>query len=329
MFTRGEFTIDNVTYGAVVHHTKSAIEAILITSGTVVSAYKTDSSGSYSYNNVRAKELVTSLNVGIRGCTSKNSTPMPFELGAMNQHEFIKSKVEYIVQLHRGELVGAFIQSADKRIELEYIKEFNIPANIPYVKLTEFKKDLDIAEDDLDAVQVRSVQEIALEKEDITWLQNKKYYIVNDDTTAEKLFQFLENYRGVIAYDTETTGLRINCFGKINSEYQKTLTKYNEEHPKEQIRADKLVGIIFCVENDTSYYFPCFNRKFKNLYQELDSPIRIQTVNNIKARYTIGDFKDKQSDMADYVRNTPAEEFDLGVILMERVRNILEHGHIV
>ena len=329
MFTRGEFTINNVTYGAIVNHTKASTEAILVTSGTVISAYKTDNTGSYSYNNVRAKELVKTLQSGLKGCTSKNSTPMPFELGAMNQHEFIKSKVEYIMQLHRGEIVGAFIQSDTLRIEMQYIKEATLPDNIPYIKLTEVKKDLDIADDELDAVQVRSVQEIALEKDDITWLQNKKYYIVNDDETAEKLFTFLDSYKGVIAYDTETTGLRINCFGKINSEYQKTLIKYNEEHPKEQIRADKLVGIIFCVENDTSYYFPCFNRKFKNLYQDLDSPVRIKTINNIKTKYTVGEFRDKQSDMASYVRNTPAEEFDLGVILMERVRNILENGHIV
>lgn len=329
MFTRGEFTIDNVTYGAIVNHTKTYTEAILINSGTVVSAYKIDSSGSYSYNNVRAKELVQTLQKGLKGCTSKNSTPMPFELGAMNQHEFIKTKIEYIMQLHRGELVGAYIQADDRRIELDYIKEFSMPNNIPYIKLTEIKKDLDVAEDDLDAVPVRSVQEIALEKDDITWLQNKKYYIVNDDETAEKLFTFLENYKGPIAYDTETTGLRINCFGKINSEYQKTLIKYNEENPKEQIRADKLVGIIFCVEKDVSYYFPCFNRKFKNLYEDLDSPVRTKTINNIKARYTIGELKDKQGDMADYVKNTPSEQFDLGVILMERVRDILEKGHIV
>ena len=71
MFTRGEFTIDNVTYGAIVRHTKTEIEAILVNSGTIVSAYKTDNTGSYSYSNVRAKELATTLRVGIRGCTSK------------------------------------------------------------------------------------------------------------------------------------------------------------------------------------------------------------------------------------------------------------------
>lgn len=329
MFTRGEFTVDNVTYGAIMSHTKARTEAILITSGTVVSAYLVDDTGSYSYNNVRAKELVKLVQSGVKACTSKNCVPMPFELGAMNQHEFIKSKVEYTIQLYRGEVVGAFIQSSDKRLEMEYIADVSMPTNIPYVKLTEVKKNVDIADNDLDAIQTRSVQEIALEKEDITWLQNKKYFIVNDDETAEQLFAFFDQYNGPIAYDTETTGLKINCFGQINSKYQHDLEKYNEEHSDNPIRADKLVGIIFCVEEDTSYYFPCFNRKFKNLYQDLDSPVRKRIIQNTKSRYTIGDLRDKDNSVADYWRTTPDDEITPDCILMERVRNILETKHIV
>lgn len=329
MFTRGEFTVDNVTYGAIMSHTKARTEAILITSGTVVSAYLVDDTGSYSYNNVRAKELVKLVQSGVKACTSKNCVPMPFELGAMNQHEFIKSKVEYTIQLYRGEVVGAFIQSSDKRLEMEYISDVSMPTNIPYVKLTEVKKNVDIADNDLDAIQTRSVQEIALEKEDITWLQNKKYFIVNDDETAEQLFAFFDQYNGPIAYDTETTGLKINCFGQINSKYQHDLEKYNAEHSDNPIRADKLVGIIFCVEEDTSYYFPCFNRKFKNLYQDLDSPVRKRIIQNTKSRYTIGDLRDKDNSVADYWRTTPDDEITPDCILMERVRNILETKHIV
>ena len=329
MLTRGEFTTDNVTYGVLLKHTKQYIEALLITSGTVVSAYKIDNTGSYSYNNVRAKEFVQLIQNGTKGCTSKNAVPMPFALGAMTQHEFTKAKVEYIMHIYRGEVVGAYIQSDTKRVEMEYIAEAQFPNNIPYVKLTEIKKDLDVADDELDAIQTRSVEEIALEKEDITWLQNKQYYIVNDDETAEKLFDFLDNYNGVIAYDTETTGLKINCFGKIGSKYRDDLIKYNEEHPDDKIRADKLVGIIFCVQNDISYYFPCFNRKFKNLYQDLDSPYRIKNIKNIKARYTMTINEYLDEDMRRYVLNTPAEEFDTGVILMERCRHILETKHLV
>lgn len=329
MFTRGEFTTNGVTYGAFVNHTKLGIEAILITSGTLVSAYKSDATGSYSFNNVRAKELAKLIQSGIKGCTAKNCTPMPFELGAMNQHEFIKTKVEYILQLHRGEVAGAYIQSELNKVELSYTETNLIPQGIEYIRLTEVKKDIDVTETELDAIRTRSVQEIALEKDDITWLQSKKYYIVNDDETAEKLFSFLDSYNGTIAYDTETTGLKINCFGQINSEYQKSLIKYNNENPNEKIRADKLVGIIFCIEKDVSYYFPCFNRKFKNLYEDLDSSVRNQIINNTKARYTVGDFSAENHCLAEYWRMTKPEDITPDCILMERVRNILEKKDLV
>lgn len=330
MFTRGEFTTGDVTYGVLMNYTKSHMEVLLVNCGTVVSAYKTDGTGSYSYNNSRAEELGLLIKRGVKSCTSKNNTPMPFELGAMNSHEFTKVKVEYSIQLYMGEVVGASIRSDKQRVELEYIKEAKFPENIPYIKLTEIKKDFtNVTDTEEEAVQVRSVQEIALEKEDVSWLKNKKYYIVNDDATAEQLFRFLDNYNGVIAYDTETTGLHINMFGEIGSDKKKELERYNEANPENKIRADRLVGIIFCVENDVSYYFPCFNRKFDNLYQNLDSPVRKATVNNIKARYTVGDLRDDDSFMANYIRTTPDSEWGSDVILMERCRDILHTKHLV
>ena len=337
MFTRGEYQDTSGTYGVIVNREKTNIEVLMIESGSVISAFKHDDTGDYSFANVRAHDAERLISNGIRGCTSKNGNAIPFDLGTSIMHEFIRTKIEYIVELYNGELVGAEIKDEQKSkyLRLEYMKDqsFKIPA-IPYVKLTAEKKKKKSADiDDMtveDSVTVRSVSEIALEKEDVSWLKGKKYYIVNDDAQAEKLFKQLESYNGPIAYDTETTGLKINCFGKINSVYQRNLEKYNAEHPDDTIRADRMVGIIFCVEEDVSYYFPAFNRKFKNLYQDVDSPERIAAINNIKARYTVGDLAvQHDDDMYNYVTKTPAEEFRNDVVLMERVRNILEKGHIV
>lgn len=337
MFTRGEYQDTSGTYGVIVNREKTNIEVLLIESGSVISAFKHDDTGDYSFANVRAHDAERLISNGIRGCTSKNGNAIPFDLGTSIMHEFIRTKIEYIVELYNGELVGAEIKDEQKSkyLRLEYMKDqsFKIPA-IPYVKLTAEKKKKKSADiDDMtveDSVTVRSVSEIALEKEDVSWLKGKKYYIVNDDAQAEKLFKQLESYNGPIAYDTETTGLKINCFGKINSVYQRNLEKYNAEHPDDTIRADRMVGIIFCVEEDVSYYFPAFNRKFKNLYQDVNSPERIAAINNIKSRYTVGDLAvQHDDDMYNYVTKTPAEEFRNDVVLMERVRNILEKGHIV
>ncbi len=333
MFLRGEYTSDNATYGVLMEHTKTKIEILLVLSGTVVSAYKMDVTGSYSYNNNKAKELASAIQAGLKGCTKKRFRgTIPGATDVLHQYEFTKAKTEYIVQLrisdHIKELGGISFQSDNKRASIVYANNVVFPENIPYVKLTEVKTFTDDDSSDLDDIQTRSVQEIALEKEDVSWLLKKKYYIIKDDEQAEQLFSQLEQYRGLVAYDTETTGLKMNCYSKIGSKYMADLDKYNTEHPDDQMRADRLVGIIFCVEPDVSYYFPCFNRKFKNLYQDKDSPWRKKLINNIRARYTIGDRYNPHSDMYKYITTTPDDELRLDVLLMERVRNILEKKDI-
>ena len=327
MFTRGEYCDGSSTYGVICAHSKQDAEVLLVTSGTIASAYKTDGTNEYSYINPKAKEMYKVLKNGIAGCKAKNGEPMQFSLGSSMRHSYTKAKVDYSIELFDGEIVGASISWGDGcSIFLEYTDDKNlIPNGIPYVALTVSRITTDQV---LDEVPVRSVEEIALEKEDVSWLKYKKYYVVNDDDTAEKIFSSLDNWTGPISYDTETTGLKINCFGKINSEYSRKLAEYNAANPDHQLRADRLVGIIFCVEENVSYYFPCFNRKFKNLYTS-DTEARRKAISIIKDRYSKPHSNPMQDDMDDYFRKTPEDQWSPDVILMERVRGILEKGHIV
>ena len=327
MFTRGEYCDSSNTYGVICAHSKQDAEVLLVTSGTIASAYKTDGTNEYSYINPKAKEMYKVLKNGIAGCKAKNGEPMQFSLGSSMRHSYTKAKVDYSIELFDGEIVGASISWGDGcSIFLEYTDDKNlIPNGIPYVTLTVNRITTDQV---LDEVPVRSVEEIALEKEDVSWLKYKKYYVVNDDDTAEKIFSSLDNWTGPISYDTETTGLKINCFGKINSEYSRKLAEYNAANPDHQLRADRLVGIIFCVEENVSYYFPCFNRKFKNLYTS-DTEARRKAISIIKDRYSKPHSNPMQDDMEDYFRKTPEDQWSPDVILMERVRGILEKRHIV
>lgn len=328
MYTRGEYRDTENTYGVLISNTKHSTEVVLVSSGQVYSAYKVEGTEEYSFLNKKAKELWGVVSNGLKSCTAKNGVAVPFVKGTSVRHEFSKAKIEYCIERYNGELCTAEIRGEKVYVALQYIEDCLMPKDIPYIKLTKASSDF-VLDKNGDNVRIRTVEEIALEKEDVTWIKGKKYYIVNDDEQAEKIFQFLDNYKGVIAYDTETSGIKINCFGKINSSYQKDLIKWNEEHPDDIIRADYLVGIIFCVENDVSYYFPCKNRKFKNLYDDNNSEIRKKIIKNIKSRYTLGNLTYNRDDMYDYVMNTPDEEFSTDVILMERVRDILEKGHIV
>lgn len=332
MLTKGEYRNSEGNYGVICYNTKEESELILVLKGNVWSSYKACEQGEFSYGNKKAKELWTFIKKAMKGCTAKNGTAAPFQLGTVSRHRFTKTNTDYIIDKFNGELAGAEIVGQDELyIQLEYYADEHIrPLNIPYIKLTvaqEFANSLSDSEEE--NIPVRTLEEISLEK-DITWLKNKKYYVVNDDATAEKIFTMLDNWKDAIAYDTETTGLRINMFGKINSKWKKQLEEYNKGKPvDEQIRADRLVGIIFCVEPDTSYYFPCFNRKFKNLYEDRNSLVRKQTIQNIKARYTVGELRNAQTDMSRYFRDTPEEEIEPDCILMERCRNILETKDLV
>lgn len=299
----------------------------------IVSAYKIikETKNEYCYKSKYAKDIHTIITDGLKGCTSKNGYPVPFTLGTSIRHEFKRKRLQYTLDKFNNSLCGILVISDNNntKLELQYTEE-SMPLlnNIDFVELRA-KKDIQFSDTDEIDIPVRSLSEISLEK-DTSWLDSKKYYIVNDDELAEKLFKQLENYNGAIAYDTETTGLKINMFGKINSKWSKQLKEYNSfKDPSEKIRADRLVGIIFCVKEGVSYYFPCFNRKFKNLYEDKDSTLRNSLIANIKSDYTIGKFRGLNTDMANYWRNTPAEDIRSDCLLMERCRHILTTKHLV
>lgn len=328
MITRGTYrTSDNSTKNTlVVKHEKGYLEVFLgDIKGNLLSAYKKTSNFEGSYINNKAKDLAKIINMGINGCTSKNGSPVPFDLGASSKHSFKKSNINFDVERFSDELCNAFITSETFAIELEYCRERVEFPEIPYIKITT-SNSVRVATDGEEDIPVRTLEEISLDK-DITWLRNKKYYIVNDEETAEKIFSALDNYNSVISFDTETTGLRINMFGQIGSPKKKEIEKYNEElkaKEEDPLRVDRLVGFIYCVERDVSYYFPCFNRKFKNLYNDVSNPVTKKVVDRILADYTVGKYRNRTDYMAEFIRNTPPSEWGSDVILMERNRNILE-----
>ena len=331
MITTGEYKTPEESFGMIMDHTEKNIELVLVKNNMVYSAFKKVGADEYSYGNKKAKEVYKVINNGLKGCKSKNSSAVPFVKGTASMHVFKRTKTEFNIQKHRGEIVAAEISNNDFYIFLNYSENNFIPKDIPYIKLAKSKIEFREADLEEDAITVRTLEEIALEK-DTTWLANKKYYVVNDEATAEKIFSILDNYKGPISYDTETSGLRINMFGKIGSQKKKELEEYNAKQRLEggeEIRVDYLVGIIFCIEKDVSYYFPCANRKFKNLYSNVEDEVTKRTINNIRAKYTIGEYRDRQDDMANYIRNTPDDKLGADVILMERCRNILTNGSIL
>lgn len=342
IFTKGTCTFDSKEYNLfAISNSKSQIEIFLTDLyAHIESSYKFDGTDEYSFNNNQAREVWKFIKNGISKCTTKNVSLVPIKgIGTVKRYAVTKGKSAWSIDKYDGQFCGieaSGVTNDGKQIEvyLEKCDSFDVQ-NIPYIKLTNLinttiKNSLQTGFEGIDSfeetIPVRSLAEIGLEK-DITWLNNKKYYIVNDEAQAEYIFNYLENYNGVISYDTETTGLCMNMFGEVGSERKKFIDAENERlklEGKPVYKVDKLVGIIFCVERDVSYYFPCGNKKFKNIYSDTNNGMTKKISENILARYTVGDLRESKTSMANYIRNTSIDEWTSDVILMERVRNILE-----
>lgn len=77
------------------------------------------------------------------------------------------------------------------------------------------------------------------------WILDREYHIVTDDT-LEEVMQMFYDHDGLVAYDTETSGLKINFKSRTNE-------------------ADQLVGVVLSRKPGEGYYFPLQHKLFPNL----------------------------------------------------------------
>jgi|GEM_PF-2187097 len=82
-------------------------------------------------------------------------------------------------------------------------------------------------------------------EKDFVWLRGRNYQIVKDEN-LEEICDYIYNYDGKVAYDTETTGLNINFYSRSG-------------------KADQCVGVVLTVKEGESFYFPLQMRFIKNL----------------------------------------------------------------
>ena len=294
---------------------------------TIVSAFKIENGDKYAYSSKLAETVYETIKLGMSGATSKNGEPVSFKLGGSSLHSFKKNGVSFEVQKFNNIPVYLLSDDGSSGMCMNYSEDTMVHPAISYVKMNSQKVKTSLDSIGVDEVRVKSLEEVALEK-DTTWLKGKKYYIVNDSATAEKLFTQIENYNGILSFDYETTGLKINMFGKYGSKRRQELEEYNEKNPNNKIEVDSVVGFIYCVKEDVAYYFPVGHRKFKNLYEDRDETT-LKTINNIMARYNIGEFRDLQSSYAKFIRSLSIEDFTPDIILMERNRDILQKKNIL
>ena len=195
-----------------------------------------------------------------------------------------------------------------------------------------------------------------LAEHDVSWVDasDRDYRVVNNEEEFEQLMAEFES-RGpseIVAYDTETTGLHINCMGKRKSSYERELKEYYETDGRDEYLCDRLVGLIFCVDEGKSYYFSAASLEYHNLF-ELDDEVlasasrledirgrRKKIIDACIAKYNAASPKMQNidEDMWKYFRGLahdihrakPEEQValydsvDCDIVLMERLREYFE-----
>lgn len=78
-----------------------------------------------------------------------------------------------------------------------------------------------------------------------SWLLERDYYVVGPDN-FEAVCRYLASTQGLVAFDTETTGLDFTFLSEIGM-------------------GSQLVGMVFSVQEGESFYFPVAHKNFENI----------------------------------------------------------------
>lgn len=83
------------------------------------------------------------------------------------------------------------------------------------------------------------------------WLDGRRYKVVTDVNEMVEICQKIWKHEGIVAFDTETTGLNVNVTSR-------------------QGIGDRLVGMVFSIEVGESWYFSIRHKKIQNLCTEAE-----------------------------------------------------------
>lgn len=78
------------------------------------------------------------------------------------------------------------------------------------------------------------------------WLKERRYEVVKGIERVEKICQMIWKHDGIVAFDTETTGLNVNITSR-------------------QGIGDRLVGMVFSITPGEAFYFPIAHKKIPNI----------------------------------------------------------------
>ena len=169
-------------------------------------------------------------------------------LGFVDKVENIKDDVKYIASIKEGNILNELIEiyKEGKIItKIEYNCESTEKVKVNKIKGIEYRA-LEGEKKGYGKPLLKTLDMIRLEK-DLSWLDKKKYKLLKKKEDFEKFIEDLESYDGLVGFDTETTGVKIN--------------RFKEGTPGR----DSLVGICMSIADNSGVYVPINHKYIDNL----------------------------------------------------------------
>lgn len=234
--------------------------------GFISASCYTEEEGDVTYKNKLNSAFLSRLGSLIRGMkmscyTSNRVDAYDLIAGSFNPRKLIMFDIPNrgTMSLNMGNVVSMHVgdENSDVQLSLEEDGTYDLKVNKLTSRQHKFKLDLHEFErevkddgwefDDLDN-EIFSLSAIieANPHKSYVWLRDRKYHVVTDFNEMEKVCRKIWNHKGVVSFDTETTGLNITFKSR-------------------QGQGDRLVGMVFSIEEGEAWYFPVAHKKIKNI----------------------------------------------------------------
>lgn len=176
----------------------------------------------------------------------------------VDYHIETKSGLVGDVSIEMCNIVKMSVKSADGSEELFLEEDYTYDLKVNKQTSTQHKFKLDLADFEREVVEdgwdfgeneeVFSLAEIIERnpEKSYAWLKDRKYHVVTAIHDLEAICKKIYNHDGVVSFDTETTGLNITFKSRIG-------------------QGDRLVGLVFSIEEGEAWYFPIAHKKIKNI----------------------------------------------------------------
>lgn len=204
-----------------------------------------NSAGSAEFSAIRTVEVIEPK-------TKQKIGKIVYNMGLIThlecENKFVKIYLDTIEDTHFEEAIFKELKEKDKFGR----KLYSTPVSIVGFKLSEeilgFPYIPEVAKEIPQVFGMyQTIEEVIAANPDkeTKWILEQDYHIVSDDN-LEEVIKMFNDWDKPIAYDTETSGLKINFKSRTNE-------------------ADQLVGVVLSRKPGEGYYFPLQHKLFPNL----------------------------------------------------------------